>query len=126
MSMKNCEKDLLLIRESIKSCEKSLKKLKKRSAYSCGFELIQKVKKSVIDLTECNIRSTEVKNTCESLIEVLTKCGMMSFKENPNETVQLSVLLNYCCFLAEEFNLGKEVSDYLQGTYNEWYSIEES
>lgn len=123
--MKNGEKELLLIKQCINGHEVELEKLNASEAYHCGFDLIQKVKKPVIHLIEQNIRNNEVIQICENLIEFLIKCGSLSFRENPSETVQLSVILNYCCYLLEEFNLRKEVADYLFGTYNEWYSIDE-
>ena len=95
-------------------------------AFQCGFELIQQIKKPVMELIESNVRNQEIIKTCEKLVELLVRSGSISFREKPSETVQLSAILNYCCFLLEEFNLGKDVSDYLYDTYNEWYSIEES
>lgn len=123
--MKTCEKELLFIKQCIDNCEDQLNNLKDKEAYWYGFDLIQEVKKPVLDIIESNNRDVDIINTCERMIELLIRSGSMSFKESPTETVQLSVILNYCCFLLEEFNLRKEVADYLYGTYNEWYSSEE-
>ncbi len=122
--MKTCEKELILINEGILNCEEELSHLTHKEAFQCGFELIQQVKKPILILIESNSRCTEVIQSCENLIELLIKCGSISFKERPAETVELSAILNYCCFISEEFNLRKEVSDYLNGTYNEWYSVD--
>ncbi|MFM6975245.1 MAG: hypothetical protein ACKOW2_00135 [Sphingobacteriaceae bacterium] len=122
--MKKGQKEILWIKQNLHAYQEELEKTDAKEAYSCGYNLIQKIKIQVLHLIEANIRNKEVIEICENLIEFLVKCGTLTFKENPAETVQLSVILNYCCYLLEEFNLRKEVADYLFGTYNEWYSIE--
>jgi hypothetical protein len=124
--MKKGGKEMLQITKSIKRCEECLLQPKEKTAIECGIKLIQQVKNPILILIENHLRSDEVKKICEVLIEVLIRCGNLSYKDRPLETVQLSAILNYCCFIQEEFNLSKEVSDYLNGIYNEWYSLGES
>ena len=124
--MKNSERELEYIERRIQACEKKLKTVKAEKAFHCGFELMQEVKKPVLVLIEENVRNNDVIKTCENLVELLIRTGSTSFREKPSETVQLSTLLNYCCFLLEEFNLRKEIADFLYDTYSEWYSIEET
>lgn len=114
------------ISNSIKMCEECLLQPKGRTSIECGIKLIHQVKNPILKLIENHLRNEEVKIACERLIEVLIRCGNLSYKDRPLETVQLSAILNYCCFVQEEFNLSKEVSDYLSGIYNEWYSLGES
>lgn len=123
--MKQTEKVLGIIKKNMALCEKNLAKVESELAFQCGFELIQQIKKPILELIDSNVRNQEIIETCENLVELLIRSGSISFREKPSETVQLSAILNYCCFLLEEFNLRKEVSDYLYDIYNEWYSIEE-
>jgi hypothetical protein len=124
--MKKGEKELLLIKASMKSYLDQVKKAEGEKIYQCGFQLVQKVKKPVLFLIENNIRKKEVIDTMTELISLVIQCGIKCYQLNAKETVRLSVFLNYCCFLTEEFNLSKEISDILSDTYNEWYTVEES
>lgn len=124
--MKKGEKELLSIKASMKSYQERIKKAAGDKVYQCGFQLVQKVKKPVLYLIENNIRRKEVIETITELIGSVIQCGSKCYHLNANETVRLSVFLNYCCFLTEEFNLSKEISDILSDTYNEWYTVEES
>lgn len=124
--MKNSERELEYIKKRIQACERKMKVVNAEKAFQCGFELMQEIKKPVLLLIEENVRSNDIIKTCENLVELLIRTGSTSFREKPSETVQLSTLLNYCCFLLEEFNLRKEIADFLYDTYSEWYSIEET
>lgn len=124
--MKKGEKELLLIKASMKSYLEQVKKAEGDRIFQCGYQLVQKVKKPVLYLIENNIRKKEIIDTVSELISLVIHCGSRCYQLNTKETVRLSVFLNYCCFLTEEFNLSKEISDILSDTYNEWYSVEES
>lgn len=123
--MNDLEKELILIRQYLQDAELNMHKLAPKNMHCCALNLIQEVKAPIKRLAESNSRNEAVISTCEKLIETIIKCGSISFSENHSETIQLSALLNYCCFLSEEFNLSKEVSDFLDTTYHEWYSPEE-
>ncbi len=90
-------------------------------AYGIAFALMQEVKLPMQSILKSNTRGKLVSGTCEKLIEFLIRCGNISFTERPAETMKLSALLNYSCYLFEEFNLNEDVADFLSNTYTDWY-----
>ncbi len=123
--MNTIEQELELIQEHLQHAEKCMKETAPNTMYTCGSALIKGVKLPIKRLIDNNIRNEAIATQCEKLIETIIKCGNTSFHNQATETIELSALLNYCYHLAEEFNLSKEVSDFLNTTYADWYSPEE-
>ena len=119
--MEKLEKDLKLISQHIDDAENKLLYGGTEQSYGIAFALMQEVKLPMQSILKSNTRSRLVTVSCERLIEFLIRCGNMSFAERPTETMRLSALLNYCCYLFEEFNLNEDVADFLSNTYTDWY-----
>ncbi|MFM6953774.1 MAG: hypothetical protein ACKOWL_02195 [Sphingobacteriaceae bacterium] len=119
--MNKLEKDLKLIHQHINDAENKLLHKSEKHSYTIAFTLIQEVKTPIKRVLKSNTRGKEVKNACEVLIEFLIRCGNISYTNHPSETIKLSALLNFCCYLLEEFNLSADVADFLANTYNDWY-----
>lgn len=86
--------------------------------------LIQKTKAPIKRILNNNIRSKKVSETCKRLVNLIITCGNKTHADRPTETIHLSALLNYCCFLFEEFNLSEDVEELLTKTYKNWFEIE--
>jgi hypothetical protein len=119
--MEKLEKDLKLISQHIDDAEIKLLHGGTEHSYGIAFALMQEVKLPMQSILKSNTRSRLVTISCERLIEFLIRCGNMSFAERPTETMRLSALLNYSCYLFEEFNLNEDVADFLSNTYTDWY-----
>ena len=103
--MNSLEKDLKLVNQHINDAESKLQHRANEQAYGIAFALMQEVKLPMQSILRSNTRGRLVSSTCERLIEFLIRCGNISFTERPTETMKLSALLNYSCYLFEEFNL---------------------
>jgi len=119
--MNSLEKDLKLVNQHIDDAEIKLLYGATEQAYGIAFALMQEVKLPMQSMLKSNTRGKLVSGTCEKLIELLIRCGNISFTERPAETMKLSALLNYSCYLFEEFNLNEDVADFLSNTYTDWY-----
>ena len=119
--MEKLEKDLKLISQHIDDAEIKLLHSGSEKSYGIAFTLMQEVKLPIQRILKSNTRSRPVTVSCERLIEFLIRCGNISFTERPAETMKLSALLNYSCYLFEEFNLNEDVADFLSNTYTDWY-----
>jgi|GEM_PF-1533165 hypothetical protein len=119
--MNSLEKDLKLVNQHINDAEIKLQHRANEQAYGIAFALMQEVKLPMQSILRSNTRGRLVSSTCERLIEFLIRCGNISFTERPTETMKLSALLNYSCYLFEEFNLNEDVADFLSNTYTDWY-----
>ena len=119
--MNSLEKDLKLVNQHIDDAEIKLLHGATDRAYGIAFALMQEVKLPMQSILKSNTRGKLVSRSCERLIEFLIRCGNISFTERPTETMKLSALLNYSCYLFEEFNLNEDVADFLSNTYTDWY-----